>query len=216
MKTADKVYVIFCTLFSALVILVNLTYRKYVNLHVPFHSFELSVGAIIYPLTFVVTDLVAEFYGEKKASFCVSTAIAMNIMIAIIVAIMDRLSATHWSYVDDAMFHTVFGFFGLSVVGSMISCYIAQKIDIFLYLWIRKATKGKYLWLRNNGSTSISLFFDTLMVNTFMVIFNIFPAEQIWNLIGNSYTWKLLFTICWTPIFCLAVKLLRPIFARPS
>jgi uncharacterized PurR-regulated membrane protein YhhQ (DUF165 family) len=52
------------------------------------------VGAITYPLTFLLTDLIAEFYGKNKANFCVKLALTINIMVAILIAIMDSLTAT--------------------------------------------------------------------------------------------------------------------------
>lgn len=214
MKTTDKIYTVLCILFSSLIILGNLTYRKYVALHVPFHVFELSVGAILYPLTFLITDLITEFYGKEKATFCVRTAIFMNITAATIVTFMDYLPATKWSIIDSTIFHQVFGSYSVAVIGSITACYIAQAIDIRLYLWIRKLTKGKYLWLRNNGSTIISLFFDTFAVNLFLVMFNIYPSNHMWSLIGSSYSWKLFFTICSTPLFYLLVRTMRLIFAR--
>ena len=214
MRITDKIYTALCILFSSLIILGNLTYRKYVALQVPFHVFELSVGVILYPLTFLITDLIAEFYGKEKATFCVRAAIFMNITAATIVTCMDHLPATQWSNIDDTIFHQVFGFYSVAVIGSITACYISQAIDIRLYLWIRKVTRGKYLWLRNNGSTMISLFFDTFIVNIFLVMFDIFPEKHMWSLIGNSYSWKLFFTICSTPLFYALVRVMRPIFVR--
>ena len=61
-----------CVLFAVLIVVCNLIYQKFVFLPIlPFYSFELSVGAIIYLLTFLLTDLIAEFYGKNKANFCV-------------------------------------------------------------------------------------------------------------------------------------------------
>jgi uncharacterized integral membrane protein (TIGR00697 family) len=208
----EKVYTIFCVLFSSLIMLGNLTYRKYVVLQVPFHTFELSVGTILYPLTFLITDLIAEFYGKDKANLCVRAAIFMNIMVAGIIAFMDYLPATSWSKTDDATFHGVFGFYTVAFIGSVIACYVSQSLDVYLYLWIRNLTRRKYLWLRNNGSTAISLFIDTCIVNLFMSLFGVSPAEYMWSLVANSYSWKLFFTICSTPIFYGSVKMMKIIF----
>lgn len=71
----------------------------------PFHTFELSVGAILYPLTFLLTDLIAEFYG--KDNFCIKLAIVMNITVALIIAMMNKLNATEWSKIDNVIFNKV-------------------------------------------------------------------------------------------------------------
>jgi len=217
MNISEKIYTGLCVLFSSLIVLGNLTYKKFVTLQVPFiHSFELSVGAILYPLTFLLTDLIAEFYGKEKANFCVRFAILMNIVTALLLTMMDYLTATSWSQIDDAIFHQVFGSFNIAFIGSIIACYIAQGIDILLYLWIRKLTAGKYLWLRNNGSTAISLFIDTFTVLTFLTIFGVLPAERFHLLLVNSYSWKLSFTICSTPLFYAAVYLINRLLADKS
>lgn len=190
----------------------NLIYQKFVFLPIlPFYTFELSVGAVLYPLTFMLTDLIAEFYGKDKANFCVKLALALNIAVALIIALMDRLDATNWSKVDNSTFHKVFGAYGIAFLGSIIACYIAQLIDIKIYLWIRKLTGEKYLWLRSNGSTAISLFVDTAIVISFLTIFGVLPVDKLWLLIFNSYIFKLFFSICSIPLFYASVFSIRAI-----
>ena len=201
MQIQEKIYIFLCAAFATLIVTGNLIYQKFVYLPIlPFHTFELSVGAILYPLTFLITDLIAEFYGKDKARFCVKLAIAMNVLTAIIIGGMDQLEAVNWSKIDNAMFHKVFGFYSVAFLGSIIANYIAQLVDIKIYLWIRGITKEKYLWLRNNLSTSISLFIDTTIVIVFLTIFDVLPMEQMSSLIINSYLFKLFFTINQFPL----------------
>lgn len=208
----DKIYTTICVLFAVLIVMGNMIYQKFVVLPIlPFHTFELSVGAITYPLTFLLTDLIAEFYGKNKANFCVKLALTMNIMVAILIAIMDSLTATEWSKIDDIIFHKVFGLYSVAFVGSIIACYTAQLIDINIYLWIRKITKSRYLWLRNNGSTAISLLVDTTIVISFMSLFGALPIDKMSTLIINSYLYKLFFAICSTPLFYAIVSLIKHI-----
>lgn len=210
MTSREKVYTGLCILFSVLLVVGNLIYQKFVALPIlPFHTFELSVGAILYPLTFLLTDLIAEFYGKEKAGFCIRFAIAMNIAIAVIVSGMDMLPATSWSKIDDGTFHKMFGHYSVAFTGSMIACYLSQKVDISLYLWIRRLTRGKWLWLRNNGSTSISLLIDTSVVISFLTLFGVLPADRLGFLILNSYSFKLFFMVCSTPLFYLCIYLIR-------
>ncbi|NDA91419.1 MAG: VUT family protein [Alphaproteobacteria bacterium] len=129
----------------------------------------------------------------------------------ILIAIMDSLTATEWSKIDDIIFHKVFGLYSVAFVGSIIACYTAQLIDINIYLWIRKITKGKYLWLRNNSSTAISLLVDTTIVISFMSLFGALPIDKMSTLIINSYLYKLFFAICSTPLFYAIVNLIKHI-----
>ena len=210
MNIDDKIYTIICVLFAVLIVMGNMIYQKFVALPIiPFHTFELSVGAVIYPLTFLLTDLIAEFYGKNKANFCVKLALTMNIVVALLIAMMDKLSATEWSKIDDITFHKVFGLYSVAFIGSIMACYTAQLVDISIYLWIRKITSGKYLWLRNNGSTAISLLVDTSIVISFMCVFGALPIDKMRTLIINSYLYKLFFTICSTPLFYAIVGLIK-------
>lgn len=209
-NVSDKIYTTLCVVFSLFIVVGNLIYQKFVSLPIlPFHIFELSVGAITYPLTFMLTDLIAEFYGKNKANFCVRLAIVMNIIIALVIMMMDKLNATEWSKIDNITFHRVFGLYSVAFIGSIIACYIAQLVDITIYLWIRKLTGSRWLWLRNNGSTAISLFIDTCIVINFMSMFGILPIDRIWPLIINSYLFKLFFTVCSTPLFYACVGIIR-------
>jgi uncharacterized integral membrane protein (TIGR00697 family) len=211
-RTEDRIYTTLCALFAVLIVMGNLIYQKFVFLPVlPFYTFELSVGAILYPLTFMLTDLIAEFYGKNRANFCVKLALVLNIMVALIIAFMDKLNATGWSKIDNDTFHKVFGLYGVSFLGSIIACYIAQLIDIRIYLGIRKLTGDKYLWLRSNGSTAISLFIDTTIVISFLTIFGVLPIDKLWLLIFNSYLFKLFFSICSIPLFYASVSGIKTI-----
>lgn len=210
MNKNDTIYTSLCVLFSVLIVMGNLIYQKFVYLPIlPFHTFELSVGAILYPLTFLLTDLITEFYGKEKANYCVRLGISMNILVTCFIMVMDQLESTTWSKVDDTTFHKVFGFYSVAFVGSIIACYTAQLVNIVLYLWIRKITKGKWLWARNNGSTAISLFIDTFIVISFMTIFHVLPADQMLSLIINSYFFKLFFSVCSTPLFYVCVGIIK-------
>ncbi|MBM3468103.1 MAG: queuosine precursor transporter [Alphaproteobacteria bacterium] len=214
---SDKIYVFLSTLFAVFLVMANLVYQKFVSLPFPFLlSFELSVGAIIYPITYLITDLITEFYGRERARFCVKNALIMNVIIAFAIIGMDHLQATSWSSVNNDIFHKVFGQFNIAFVGSIIACYVSQLIDISLYLWIRTLTGEKWLWIRNNVSIAVSLFVDTLIVNCFLNFYNILPTDQIGKIIFNSYLFKLIFTLCNTPVFYMAVKMIRWVLERST
>src|SRR5688572_13380539 len=117
-----SIYIILCVVFSVMLVMANLVGQKFVNLPLFFGgSIELSSGALFYPLTFLLTDLTAEFYGKTKANFCVILAIVMNIMAALIILVIDNLQATSWSNVDNIIFHKVFGPFSICFIGSVLA-----------------------------------------------------------------------------------------------
>lgn len=210
MYVNQKIYNILCVLFSLLLVIGNLTYQKFIILKIPFvHTFEISVGAILYPLLFLISDLIAEFFGKAHAKFCLKLAIMMNVVIALIIGLMDYLPATDWSRINNETFHQVFGVFGIAFIGSMLACYVSQTIDIGLYLTIKRLTGDRWIWMRNNLSTAISLLIDTITVLSFLAFFNICPKEHLLDLIVNSYLWKLFFSISSTPIFYLMIGIIR-------
>lgn len=210
MKIEDKIYSVLCVLFSVLIVVGNLIYQKFVFLPIfTFYSFELSAGAVLYPLTFFIMDLIAEFYGKERSRFCVKVGISMNIIVALVIIFMSSLEATEWSKIDNLTFHKVFGQYNIAFLGSILACYIAQTVDVWVYLGIRKLTKGKLIWLRNNVSTALSLLIDTTIVIMFMTLFGVLPVGYMWALIFNSYLFKLFFIICCTPFFYVCVYTIR-------
>lgn len=217
MMKNTPIYTSLCSFFAVLIVTSNLIYQKFVALPlVPGYTWELSIGAMSYPLTFLISDLIAEFYGKKAATFCVKLGIAANILVALLLMGFDKLDTTAWSPVSKSTFHTVFGHFDVAFIGSVIACYTAQFVDIILYLWIRKLTGGKNLWIRNTVSTSISLFIDTVIVIGFMSIFEIIPWPYMIPTLISSYSFKLFFTLCSSPVFYLAVKYIQYLQKRIS
>lgn len=211
----NELYTILCTLFTVLVVTSNLIYQKFVCLPIfSLHIFELSVGAIFYPLTFLITNLITEFYGKLKAKFCIRLALTMSILVSLILMLMNRLDATSWSKIDNDIFNLVFGVYNISLIGSLIANYTAQIVDINLYSLIRKLTNNKYLFLRNLSS-AVSLFIDTAIVVIFITIFDVIPYSQMTSLIFNSYSFKLLFVIVTMPLFYLSVYVIRKCNFRP-
>ncbi|KJV56261.1 conserved hypothetical integral membrane family protein [Orientia chuto str. Dubai] len=209
----NKLYIALCVLFSVLAVTNNMVYQKFVYLHFfGLYVFELSVGAILYPISFLITDIIAEFYGKNSAKYCIKLAIVMNIFVAIIIKIFSLLNATSWSKINNDIFDQMFGMYNIAFVGSVLASYISQIIDVKIYLGLKSLTKGKYLLIRNNVSTAISLFVDTCVVIGFLYIFKILPIQTVYNLIFNSYLFKLLFSVLSTPLFYLVVTVLAKNF----
>jgi len=217
MRAEDRIYTFLCALFVVIIVIGNLIYQKFVTLPLfSLHALEVSVGVLLYPLTYLLTDLISEFYGKERAGFCVRLGILMNIIAVSIIFAMDHLEATDWSLIDSHTFHKVFGMYGIAFAGSTVACYISQTIDIRLYLWIKKLTNGRHLWLRNNISTATSLLVDTFIVINFMCFFGAIPWERMIAIVSNSYTFKLFFTIAATPIFYLCVAIIRRLLKAPG
>ena len=215
MKLSDKVYTVLCMLFVSLIIVLNMTSRKVVVLTIPFfYKFEISLGVVLFPLSVLITDLITEFFDKDRVKFCVRMAVVIYIFVSMIVVCMRNLHATSWSEVDDFTFYRVFGFYHIVVIGSVTACYVSQMVDVFIYLFIRNITKGKFLWLRSSFSTAISLFVDTVIIVFCVVISGMQPSDSFWTLIKSAYYWKLFFTLFNIPLFYMLVGITRMILKR--
>ena len=203
------VFQILSAIFIASLIIANLTLNKFFSIDFGWIKFTQSVGILPYPVTFIVTDIVSEIYGRKKANQLVWSGIIASLFMLIIVSIGDSTKAIESSQVSDEMFHTVFGLAIAAVSSSMIAYSIAQFIDVRLFHFWKRLTKGRHLWLRNNASTVFSQCLDTLTVLAVLCYFGVIP----WNLFGmlfiNGFLFKIFFAAFDTPIIYFCCNKLR-------
>ena len=217
MKKVEQLYISLCVASSVLSIIGNLTYQKMVSISVGSVSvLELSVGAMLYPLTFLISNLITEFYGRERSIFSIHLNIGMNISTVLIIIAMDALPATQWSRVDDTLFHQMFGFYSIAFASSLLAYYAAQRIDILLFLSIRTFTKGRWIWLRNTLSTAISLGIDTTIVIGVLAMVNALPESYASALIIDSYLFKLSFVLCSTPLFYFCTNKIKKTLFEPN
>ena len=205
-KEAFILYLVLCGLFVTSFITSNLIFQKFFYWEFFGYEFQISVGIIAYPVTFIITDLVCEIYGKKRADDIVKVGVFCSLFMLLIVFISDRVPATSWSAVDNRLFTHVFGLSSVAVGSSMIAYLIAQFIDIRIFHFWKQITKGKHLWLRNNASTFTSQFIDTISVLSFLCIFKVEGiCENFQNLLINGFLFKVLFAIIDTPLIYLIV-----------
>jgi len=174
-SAADRVYLTLVAVFVTLLVLTNVIGVK---LFVLFDQ-TLTAGLITYPMTFLVTDIVSEIYGKKRADRMVWLGFAMSVLMLYIVQISIKLpQSPFWTselvpeFSDgDKMQAAWLASFGVGwwlVSGSMCAYLAAQLCDNFMFHFWRRLTSGRHLWLRNNGSTLISQLVDTFIVNSFL------------------------------------------------
>ncbi|MDP6338805.1 MAG: queuosine precursor transporter, partial [Candidatus Marinimicrobia bacterium] len=164
------------------------------------YTFEISVGILPYPITFLVTDLISELYGKKKADQVVISGLIAAIFVIGLILFADSLPHTEWSPVDSATFNKVFGLFGPAVFASMVAYLTAQFIDIRMFHFWKRLTKGKHLWLRNNASTIVSQFVDTASVLLLLCFANVLAWDRFLPLLENGFLFKVLIALIDTPI----------------
>ena len=152
--TAYRFYLILAALFIASLVVSNLIFQKFFSWDFfGLYTFEISVGILPYPVTFLITDLISEVYGKKKANQVVTAGIFASLFSLLIIYTADAVPATDWSPIGNELFQKVFGATAIAVIASMLAYLLAQYIDIQLFHFWKKLTKGKHLWIRNNFST---------------------------------------------------------------
>ena len=212
---ANNIYLILAGLFITSLVASNLIFTKIfywypfdVNL-MGVKLFELSVGILPYPLTFLITDLISEIYGQKKADQVVVAGIFASIFSIGLIFISSQVPAIEGSPIDDATFNSVFLNAPLAVLASMLTYLFAQFIDIRIYHFWKKLTKGKHLWLRNNFSTFTSQFVDTFTIVSLLIVFGILPQDKFVVLILSGFLFKVIVAILDTPLLYLFVWMFR-------
>ena len=210
---AYKIYLTLAALFITSLVVSNLIFQKFFSWNFfGIHTFEISVGILPYPITFLVTDLISEIYGKKKANQVVIAGIFASFFSLLIIYVSDIAPATSWSPVGDKLFSKVFGLSVIAVFSSMIAYLLAQFVDIKIYHYWKKVTKGKHLWLRNNFSTITSQFLDTFSVLFLLCSFGVIEWKLFSILLLNGFLFKVLIALLDTPILYLAVHYFRTIF----
>lgn len=210
---AAKIYLVLGGLFITSLVVSNLIFQKFFYWN-PFgwFPFELSVGLLPYPITFLITDIISEIYGKKKANQMVITGIAASLFSILIVLIADMAPAADWSPIDDATYTKVFGLSPIGLLASMLAYLFAQFIDIRIFHFWKERTKGKYLWLRNNFSTFSSQFVDTFTVVFLLCVFGIISWERFAGLVWAGFLFKICVALLDTPVLYAVVYLFRKRF----
>ena len=210
MKFQHRLYLILMGIFIASLVSANLIFQKFFS-WTPFglYTFELSVGILPYPVTFLVTDLISELYGKKKADQVVLSGLVASVFVMGVVMVANAVPQTEWSPVNNETFSKVFGLFGPAVFASMVAYLTAQFIDIRVFHFWKRLTKGKHLWLRNNGSTVVSQLVDTSAVLILLCTAGAIEWVQFWPLLANGFLFKVLVALFDTPLFYLGVWALK-------
>ncbi|MDT0684902.1 queuosine precursor transporter [Autumnicola psychrophila] len=208
--SAQKIYLILGALFIASLVVSNLIFQKFFYWDFfGIYTFEISVGILPYPVTFLITDIISEIYGQRKANQIVTAGIFASFFSLLIVFLADAVPATAWSPVGDKLFKTVFGATTIAVFASMLAYLLAQYIDIQLFHFWKKLTKGKHLWLRNNFSTFLSQFVDTFSVLFLLCSFNRIEWDLFGGLLLSGFLFKFIVAAIDTPFLYLGVYALR-------
>ncbi|MDX1388421.1 MAG: queuosine precursor transporter [Acidobacteriota bacterium] len=163
----------------------------------------LPVSIIWYPLTFLVTDVVSEVYGPRRARLLVVMGFMMSVVLLAFSQIGIALPpAAVYPLQDD--YENIFGPVWRLLFASMTAYLLAQMADVQLFHFLKRLTRGRHLWLRNNGSTMISQLIDTVTVNMIFLYGNptVFTGTlaDLIGIIASVYVVKVAIAAADTPL----------------
>ncbi|WP_306640859.1 queuosine precursor transporter [Sanyastnella coralliicola] len=212
-EAAFRLFILLGGLFIAALVSCNLIFRKFFSWELfDGFSFEQSVGILPYPITFLITDLISEIYGAKRANQVVFAGLFASLFVLLIIYLGNAAPATSWSPVTDDQYSHVFGQTAMAVGASMTAYLIAQFIDIRVFHFWKRLTKGKMLWVRNNFSTLTSQFIDTFTVILLLCLGGEIEWALFWTLVFNGFLFKALVALFDTPLFYLTSWAVRKRF----
>ncbi len=211
MEFKEKLFLLLSGIFLTALVLGNIIgTTKFVDIF----GLVIPAGVLAYPFTFLATDLISELYGKKRAQTLVWIGFIMNFFMLGLMALGHFLPDASGVSGATSTFERVFEFMIGNVIASMIAYLIAQSVDVQVFHFWKRLTKGRHLWLRNNGSTTFSQLIDTTAILSILYLAdnlgpNIDSIGKLVSLIFASYLFKFFFALLDTPLFYLGVYLLK-------
>jgi uncharacterized integral membrane protein (TIGR00697 family) len=200
-KRKDIVYLILAGLFVTNAILGEILGGKLIEAG----GYIMSLGVIPWPVVFLTTDLINEYYGRGGVKRLTLITVALILYAFAIIFISMGVPAAKISPVSDEAFNQVLGQSLWIIAGSVTAFAVSQLVDVAVFWIFRDATKGRMLWLRATGSTAVSQLIDTFIV---LGIGFWLPGKIVtsdfFNLAFTNYTYKFLIAIALTPLIYLA------------
>lgn len=215
LELASKMYIFLASLFIAALVTCNIIANKFVTVDMwlfgYWKTFTISVGILPYPLTFLITDLLSEVYGRKRTNHVVFAGFGVSVFVLFMLWLGHVFPSIPNSPVSDDAYDIVFQNSWRVMSASMIAYLAAQFLDVRLFHFWKRVTKGKKLWVRNNFSTVTSQFVDT-----FLVVSIIFIGRESWGTISgyilDGWFFKVLIALFDTIFIYLAMWGIRRIF----
>lgn len=194
----DIVFIVLAGFFVTNAIVAELIGGKLVQF---FGTFTQSIGIILWPVVFVLTDLINEYFGKQGVRKLTYITIALIIYTYLIISWGMSIPAVDFSPVSQEAFKTVFGQSQWIIIGSIIAFLCSQLVDVYVFWLFKNRTGNRMIWLRATGSTLVSQLVDTFVVQYIAFVlpgkwaFNEFMVNAAWG-----YAFKLLVALALIPV----------------
>jgi uncharacterized integral membrane protein (TIGR00697 family) len=210
-KRKDTVYIILAGIFITNAVVAELTGGKLIDVF----GVPMSIGILPWPIVFVTTDLINEYFGEKgvkRLSLITAILIAYTFFV---LHFAIQIPSTGISSVTTEQFKSVFGQSQLIIIGSITAFLVSQLIDVTIFHFVKRRTGNKMIWLRSTGSTVISQFFDSFIVlGIAFYLPGIMDFETFLISGMTGYSVKLVIAILMTPMIYLGHYLIQKYISK--
>lgn len=216
LPASQGVYLWLTAVFVTCLLIANITGSKFFHfgtLRVGAYELpiEHSVGMFAFPVTFLLTDLLNEYFGARGARRVTYIGLAMSALAVVLLraAIAAPPAAPGRTFVDEGAFSVVLGASGAMIFASMVAYLIGQLTDITTFTVMKRLTGGRLVWLRATGSTIVSQAVDSLAIMTVIYILQPLPDGSrptlafILAAAAKGYTIKFLIAVGVTPLIYL-------------
>ena len=196
----SKYFVIICAVSIATLLISNITAVKLFSVG----SIVLPTSALLFPITYIVGDIIAEVYGYKKARFVIILGFICNAFMVLFFALAIILpSAPTWT--NQEAFKVILGTTPRMFIASLSAFLLGSLSNAYIMDVIKKLTKGKKLWMRTIGSTIVGEALDTI-VFVLIAFTGSIPTNVIITMIVCQFVWKVSYEIIATPLTYLAIN----------
>jgi uncharacterized integral membrane protein (TIGR00697 family) len=227
MEPSHKLFVYLCTVFVACLLLGDVIGGKTISTPLG----PISVGMLPFPVTFLLTDVVNDFYGRKGAHFLTILGFWMAVLAWFILQLSTALRPHESTYFSQAEFTKIFGGSAQLFIASIVAYLVGQFLDIRVFQFWKALTQSRHLWLRATGSTILSQIVDTVTIN--VIFWNWSAAADpssflgrmdadgrwVWIglKIGREYGIKLVVAVLLTPaVYALHTAIVRVLRIEPE
>ena len=192
--TGSSLYPVIMAVFVGLLLISNIGAIKLIS----FGPVITDGGAFLFPLTYVVGDVLSEVYGLKAARRAIIVGFAMSTLAAITFWLV-QISPPADAWVNQSAFESVLGFVPRIVLASLAGYLVGQFLNAYVLVRIKERTKERALWLRLIGSTVVGEFADTLVFCT-IAFYGVITGAEFWNYVLFGYLYKTVLEVVLLPV----------------
>ena len=198
-----RLYIVLVSVFVTTLLVADIIAGKLFELG----GVSIPVGTVAFPISFLLTDVVNEYYGRPGSRLMTWVGMGMLILGFGIITAARLAPPAHDTYVSQEAFDAVFGLAPRLFLASLVAYLVSQFLDIHTFHLVKRVTQSKHLWLRAIGSTALSQVIDTLFVN-FGAWIGLRPMGDIIDTTIWSYVYKLIVAVMLTPLCYVAHEII--------